>query len=93
VITLLNSRAVTIYLWHNACILVAATLWDHLWSVDTLAVRYSGLLESPWPVLALTWLLICGCILCFGWMEDVAAKRKPQLWPDGGGGGSSAKHR
>jgi peptidoglycan/LPS O-acetylase OafA/YrhL len=92
-ITLLNSRAVTIYLWHNGCILVAATLWDHLWSVDTLALQYSGLLESPWPVLALTWLLICGCILCFGWMEDVAAKRKPQLWPDGAGGGRSAKHR
>src|SRR5690606_23663925 len=30
-ITLLNSRAVTVYLWHNVCILTAATLYDRLW--------------------------------------------------------------
>ncbi|WP_409474952.1 acyltransferase family protein [Streptomyces sp. HC307] len=83
-IELLNSRAVTIYLWHNICILVAATLWDRLWGVETLEQHYSWLLESPWPVLALTWVLIGGCIVWFGWAEDLAAKRKPQLWPDGG---------
>ncbi|RZB17540.1 acyltransferase [Streptomyces sp. F001] len=83
-IELLNSRAVTIYLWHNICILVAATLWDRLWSVETLEQHYSWLLESPWPTLALTWVLIGGCIVWFGWAEDLAAKRKPQLWPDGG---------
>ncbi|MFE9440886.1 acyltransferase [Streptomyces sp. NPDC006602] len=92
-ITLLNSRAVTIYLWHNLCILIASTLWDHLWSIDTLAMHYSWLLESPWPVLVFVWLLIAACVLAFGWMEDVAAKRRPQLWPDGAERGRNAKHR
>ncbi|MCC8340209.1 acyltransferase [Streptomyces sp. R1] len=83
-ITLLNSRAVTIYLWHNICILVAATLWDQLWGFEVMYENVPWLLESPWPVLVIAWLLIGSCIVWFGWMEDVAAKRRPQLWPDGG---------
>ncbi|GHF26116.1 acyltransferase [Streptomyces griseoluteus] len=82
-VTLLNSRAVTIYLWHNLCILIASTLWDQLWRYDVLDEKCPWLLESPWPVLALTWVLICGCVVTFGWAEDLAARRKPQLWPDG----------
>ncbi|MFD0256094.1 acyltransferase [Streptomyces sp. NPDC127113] len=85
VVTLLNSRAVTIYLWHNVCILIAATMWDQLWGFDVMYEHFTWLLESPWPVLVLAWLLIGSCVVWFGWMEDVAAKRKPQLWPDGGG--------
>ncbi|GGW77319.1 acyltransferase family protein [Streptomyces lomondensis] len=80
-IGLLNSRAVTVYLWHNTCILVAATLWDRLWGFPVLEQNVPGLLESPWPVLVLVWLLIGGCVLAFGWVEDLAAKRKPRLWP------------
>ncbi|WP_406493320.1 acyltransferase [Streptomyces sp. NBC_01604] len=91
-ITLLNSRAVTIYLWHNTCILVAATLWDHLWSVDTLSENAPGLLESPWPVLVFVWILIGGCVVAFGWAEDLAAKRRPQLWPDGARRKRTRKH-
>ncbi|MFF6999424.1 acyltransferase [Streptomyces sp. NPDC008313] len=83
VITLLNSRAVTIYLWHNLCILVAATMWDQLWGFDVMWMHFSWLLNSPWPVLAFAWILVGTCIVCFGWMEDVAAKRPLQLWPDG----------
>jgi peptidoglycan/LPS O-acetylase OafA/YrhL len=82
-VTLLNSRAVTIYLWHNICILIAATMWDQLWGVDVMYENVPWLLESPWPVLVLAWVLIGSCVVWFGWMEDVAAKRKPQLWPDG----------
>ncbi|NEB92824.1 acyltransferase family protein [Streptomyces bauhiniae] len=82
-VTLLNSRAVTIYLWHNLCILIASTLWDQLWRYDVLDEKCPWLLESPWPVLALTWVLICACVVTFGWAEDLAAKRRPQLWPDG----------
>jgi hypothetical protein len=92
-ITLLNSRAVTIYLWHNACILVAATLWDRLWNIDVLADQYAWLLESPWPVLVLVWLVIGGCVVAFGWAEDLAARRKPRLWPDGAERGRTGKHR
>ncbi|MFD5798483.1 acyltransferase [Streptomyces diastatochromogenes] len=89
IVTLLNSRAVTIYLWHNLCILVAATLWDQLWQVDVMYLHFSWLLESSWPVLAITWVFIGSCIVWFGWVEDIAAKRSPRLWPDGvkrGGG-------
>jgi hypothetical protein len=59
-------------------------VWDDLWSIDTLAEHESWLLESPWPVLALAWLLIAGCVVAFGWVEDLAAKRRPRVWPDGG---------
>ncbi|MGX1312469.1 peptidoglycan/LPS O-acetylase OafA/YrhL [Streptomyces calvus] len=82
-ITLLNSRAVTVYLWHNVCILVAATLYDRLWGFETLELHVPWLLESSWPVLALTWILIAGCVVAFGWAEDLAARRRPRLWPDG----------
>lgn len=82
-ITLLNSRAVTIYLWHNVCIVVAAALWDRLWGFEALEVHFSWLLESSWPVLALVWILVAGCVVCFGWAEDLAARRRPRLWPDG----------
>ncbi|MEV4785874.1 acyltransferase [Streptomyces tuirus] len=80
-ITLLNSRAVTIYLWHNTCILIAATLWDQLWGFPLLEQNVPGLLESVWPVLILVWLLIGCCVLTFGWAEDLAAKQRPRLWP------------
>ncbi|WP_079125978.1 acyltransferase family protein [Streptomyces sp. ERV7] len=82
-ITLLNSRAVTVYLWHNVCILAAATMWDQLWNVGSLGESVPWLLDSAWPVLAFTWVLIGLCVLSFGWVEDVAAKRSPRLWPDG----------
>ncbi|MEU6847754.1 acyltransferase [Streptomyces sp. NPDC046716] len=82
-ITLLNSRAVTIYLWHNICILLAATLWDQLWNIDVMWQHFSWLLESSWPVLLFTWSFIGCCIVLFGWVEDLAAKRSPTLWPTG----------
>ncbi|CAL9521040.1 acyltransferase family protein [Streptomyces sp. enrichment culture] len=86
-VTLLNSRAVTVYLWHNVCILTAATLYDRLWGFETLERHVPWLLESIWPVLLLTWILIAGCVVAFGWAEDLAAKRRPRLWPDGRRGG------
>lgn len=90
-ITLLNSRAVTIYLWHNTCILIAATQWDRLWSVVFLEQNVPWLLESVWPVLVVTWLLIACCVVAFGWAEDLAARRRPRLWPNGAGRGRSPR--
>ncbi|MDT0571671.1 acyltransferase [Streptomyces sp. DSM 3412] len=80
-ITLLNARAVTIYLWHNTCILIAATQWDRLWNVVFLEQHVPWLLESVWPVLVVTWLLIALCVVAFGWAEDLAARRRPRWWP------------
>ncbi|MCK1819070.1 acyltransferase family protein [Streptomyces sp. XM83C] len=92
IVTLLNSRAVTIYLWHNVCILTAATMWDRMWRVDWFAMHTPWLLRSLWPVLVITWILIASCIVWFGWAEDLAAKRKPQLWPDGSNKPRKARH-
>ncbi|MER6562074.1 acyltransferase family protein [Streptomyces sp. NPDC001027] len=83
VITLLNSRAVTIYLWHNVCIGVVEALWDRLWAVPWLEADAHWVLVSPWPQLPFVWLLTAVCVVCFGWVEDLAARRRPRLWPDG----------
>ncbi|NUK20815.1 acyltransferase [Streptomyces lunaelactis] len=82
VVTLLNSRAVTVYLWHSICIFAAASLWDRMWSIDVLGESVPWLLESWIPELLLAWSLIALCILLFGWAEDFAAGRGPRLWPD-----------
>ncbi|MDX3619148.1 acyltransferase family protein [Streptomyces europaeiscabiei] len=81
VVTFLNSRAVTIYLWHTTCIMIAETQWDRLWDVVFLEQNAPWLLESVWPVLVLTWLLVVACVVAFGWAEDLAARRRPRLWP------------
>ncbi|MET9129263.1 acyltransferase family protein [Streptomyces antibioticus] len=92
-ITLLNSRAVTIYLWHNVCISVTEALWDRLWGIDVLAESAPGLLASPWPQLPFVWLLTALCVVAFGWVEDLAARRRPRLWPDGRPSTAKATHR
>ncbi|MEV6615392.1 acyltransferase family protein [Streptomyces sp. NPDC051051] len=82
-ITLLNARAVTIYLWHNVCIVAVETLWDRLWNIGVLETDAHWILVSPWAQLPAVWLLTAGCVVCFGWVEDLAAGRRPRIWPDG----------
>lgn len=86
VVTLFNSRAMTIYLWHNLLIMFAFYITDQLYSIPFLAsdraataLDKTGMLWSfffVWPLIGLA-------ILAFGWIEDIAAKRSPRLWPDG----------
>ncbi|MDG4826194.1 acyltransferase family protein [Asanoa sp. WMMD1127] len=74
-VTLLNSRAVTIYLWHNAAITAAFPLGDllHVWAFgDTVA-------EVGYTAIGL-WLLAL-VVLHVGWVEDLAARRRPRLVP------------
>jgi len=70
-VTLLNSRAVTVYLWHNIAITLAFPLGDLVgaWRVGN--VGYFGL--------ALVLLIVA--VLAFGWVEDLAAKRQPAILP------------
>jgi peptidoglycan/LPS O-acetylase OafA/YrhL len=73
-VSALNGRAVTIYLWHNIAI---AAIWP--------ALEFSGQddlgrLEQP-VTLAMTFLLTGVAVLAFGWVEDLAAGRTPRLWP------------
>ncbi|QKW06798.1 acyltransferase [Streptomyces sp. NA04227] len=84
-VTLANNRAVTIYLWHNLLILATVPLIDRLYGLPFATDGFTAFLDSTytlwmcvflWPLLALT-------VLATGWVEDLAAKRRPRLWPDG----------
>jgi peptidoglycan/LPS O-acetylase OafA/YrhL len=77
-VTTLNSRAMTVYLWHKAVIIGCGTLvgfgwWQHGFT----------------PLV--TWLTMIGlgvaaCVVAFGWVEDLAARRRPVLVPQTVGG-------
>ncbi|WP_099344156.1 MULTISPECIES: acyltransferase [unclassified Actinoplanes] len=74
-VTLLNARAVTVYLWHNLAI---AAVWPVL---SFLTADDLGHLEKP-VTLGMTMTLTAVAVLLFGWAEDLAARRRPRLWPD-----------
>ncbi|WP_433383299.1 acyltransferase family protein [Actinoplanes sp. CA-142083] len=76
-VTVLNARAVTVYLWHNIAI---AAVWPVLTVValDDLAGDAGGAVDLG-TALALTLL----AMVLFGWAEDLAARRAPRLWPSG----------
>jgi peptidoglycan/LPS O-acetylase OafA/YrhL len=76
-VTLLNSRAVTVYLWHNIAI------WA-IWPVLTVVALddLDPSLEGP-VSLVTTLILTAVAVLALGWVEDLAARRRPRLWPAG----------
>lgn len=68
-VTLLNARAVTIYLWHNVAIDLSYPVDDWLgWSSLPVQLTTSAV-------------LIALAVLAFGWVEDLAARRPLQLLP------------
>ncbi|MEU4082738.1 acyltransferase family protein [Streptomyces aureus] len=81
VISLLNSRAVTVYLWHSFALVLTEPLIDPLWSNSFFYDHLQWVLASQWTPLVLAVPLICLAIVLFGWIEDVAAKRRPRLFP------------
>jgi hypothetical protein len=76
-VTLVNSRAVTIYLWHNAALALSFPLGDLL-QVWRLGDEFGNL---DYLIVAIP--LIAAAVLAFGWVEDVAARRRPRLLPTG----------
>lgn len=80
-ISLLNSRAVSVYLWHQVALVAAIPLIDPLWSVGFFYAHFQWLLTNPWLPLLVAIPLIGLLVLTFGWVEDVAAKRSPRLFP------------
>ncbi|MDY7089805.1 MAG: acyltransferase [Actinomycetota bacterium] len=74
-VTLINGRAVTIYLWHNIAI---AAVWPVLavLALDDLDDRLGAVVA-----LVLTLALTSVAVPAFGWAEDLAARRPPRLWP------------
>jgi peptidoglycan/LPS O-acetylase OafA/YrhL len=72
-VTVINARAVTIYIWHDAAVAVIAV------AVHTTRLHIWPVAELP-AVLLLTG----GAVLAFGWVEDLAARRRPALLPRAG---------
>ena len=81
-VTLINNRAVTIYLWHTLLLSFTYTIVDLLWNFDLIGENLPWLLDSQWTIFVGMWLLLAIVFLAVGWVEDVAAKRRPRLWPD-----------
>ena len=85
-VTLSNNRAVTIYLWHNLLIMATVPIIDLAYRLPFMqsdrAVAALDATDMLWMFL-LVWPLIGLAILAFGWIEDLAAKRRPRLWPNG----------
>lgn len=85
-VTLSNNRAVTIYLWHNLLIMATFPILDSLYELPFLqGGPAETALESTYTIwtFVLVWPLIGLAILGTGWVEDLAAKREPRLWPNG----------
>ncbi|WP_330282464.1 acyltransferase family protein [Streptomyces sp. NBC_00588] len=85
-VTLANNRAVTIYLWHNLLIMATVPIIDQAYGLPFMGSdRASATLDSTYTLwmFVLVWPLIGLAILAFGWIEDIAAKRSPRLWPNG----------
>ncbi|WP_328502901.1 acyltransferase [Streptomyces sp. NBC_00457] len=97
-VTLSNNRAVTIYLWHNMLIMATVPIIDRAYELPFMqGESATAALDATYMLwmFLLVWPLIGLAIVGVGWIEDIAAKRKPRLWPDGSkrGGGRGAAHR
>ncbi|MFR0352898.1 acyltransferase family protein [Streptomyces sediminimaris] len=93
-VTLANNRAVTIYLWHNLLIMATVPIIDQAYNLPFMqSARASSTLDSTYMLwmFVLVWPLIGLAIVSFGWIEDIAAKRSPRLWPDGASRGGSRR--
>ncbi len=87
-VTLSNNRAVTIYLWHNLLIMATVPILDHLYELPFMqSERGTAALDSTYMIwmFFLVWPLIGLMVMAVGWVEDLAAKRRPRLWPNGTG--------
>lgn len=77
----MNRRAMTIYLWGNTAIALA--LWGLSQSPYT--ERFTEDTANPWVAglvsFAAVWVVVGAIVLGLGWVEDVAARRRPTLLP------------
>ncbi|WP_016908402.1 acyltransferase family protein [Streptomyces xiaopingdaonensis] len=84
-ITLANARAMTLYLWHEAALLAVVPLLDLAWEIPLIgdSPTLSDGLETTYMfwMFVFVWPLILLAVLAFGWIEDLAARRRPRLLP------------
>lgn len=78
-VTVFNARAVTIYLWHELALVLAVPLIDAFWNVPAFETYLP--LDSQWFLFGVGWVLIAVSVLACGWVEDVAARKRPKLLP------------
>lgn len=74
-VTIVNGRAMVIYVWHNVAIQLSYPVgtWLGVWQFgDTGGTALCAVIAV---------LLTIAGMLAFGWIEDVAAQRRPQLLP------------
>nr|WP_308290088.1 acyltransferase [Streptomyces cylindrosporus] len=81
-VVLLNSRAVTVYLWHEVALVLGVLLIDQMWRVP--ALENTLPLGATWFLYLLVWPLIALAVVMAGWCEDRAARRPVRLWPGPG---------
>jgi hypothetical protein len=74
-VTVVNARAVTVYLWHNVAIAGSFVVGEAL-DVWSFGDRSGDLL-----CIAIAVGLVAAAALGLGWVEDLAARRRPQLVP------------
>ncbi|WP_250545327.1 acyltransferase family protein [Paenarthrobacter sp. DKR-5] len=84
-VTLINNRAMTIYLWHNLLLVITVVLINRLYNDEFIAAHFAGVLDSEWFQFITVWVMLALLFPTIGWVEDVAAKRPAQLWPTGSG--------
>jgi hypothetical protein len=75
-IATLNARAVTIYVWHLPVLFAAGTLVATLSGLDPLSNALGKTLS-----IALGTVILAIVVASTGWIEDLAAKRRPALIP------------
>jgi peptidoglycan/LPS O-acetylase OafA/YrhL len=75
-VAMVNNRAVTIYLWHNVAITLAVALFDplKLW-------RIPGQVWQDAAGFGLALAMLAVAVLALGWVEDLAARRRPRVSP------------
>ncbi|ROT33999.1 acyltransferase family protein [Micromonospora sp. HM5-17] len=73
-VELLNARAVTIYLWHLPAGVLAGSL------IAPVAAS-GGWMTNIVLRLAVVWVLVGVAVALFGWIEDLAARRRPSVVP------------
>jgi len=79
-VTVINSRAMTIYLWGNLAIFLSNLILDR-WSVTANLDQANAL--GSFQMYLTSWLIVIAAVFMFGWCEDLAARRSLRInpWP------------
>jgi hypothetical protein len=77
-ISAVNARAVTIYLWANVAIGVATWTISRIWPTDT---PWSSEVVGGAMLLSFVGVFLVAAVVGLGWVEDLAARRSPSLLP------------